>query len=52
MTLPTRAELLGSDILRFMEAMTEAYGKRMGIEGAMIAKHHRAMAEELFSKTA
>lgn len=52
LTLPTKAELLSSDVIDLMSAMSEAYGKRLGIEEATIAREHRAMVEALFSKGA
>lgn len=52
LTLPTKAELLSPDVTGLMSAMSEAYGKRLGIEGETIASAHRAMVEALFSKSA
>lgn len=52
LTLPTKAELLSSAVVDLMCAMSETYGKRLGIEGATIAREHRAMVEALFSKSA
>jgi hypothetical protein len=51
LTLPTKAELLGTDVTGLMSAMSEAYGKRLGIEGEAIASAHRAMVGALFSKS-
>ncbi|MBA4788392.1 MAG: hypothetical protein H2042_01715 [Rhizobiales bacterium] len=51
LTLPTNAELLSPDVTGLMSAMSEAYGRRLGIEWEMIASAHRAMVEALFSKT-
>jgi hypothetical protein len=52
LTLPTKAELLSSDVTGLMSAMSEAYGKRLGVEGETITRAHRAMVEALFSKNA
>lgn len=52
LTLPTQAELLGTDVTGLMSAMSEAYGKWLGIEGETIASAHRAMVEALFAKSA
>lgn len=52
LTLPSKAELLSSDVISLMNAMSAAYGKRLGIEGTMIERAHRAMVEALFSKSA
>ena len=35
-----------------IESESTAYGKRLGIEGATIARAHQAMVEALFSKNA
>lgn len=51
LTLPTKAELLSPDVTGLMSAMSEAYGKRLGIDGEAIASAHRAMVEALSSKS-
>lgn len=48
LTLPTRAELLSSEVSGLMSAMSEAYGRRLGIEGITIERAHQAMVEKLF----
>ncbi|KQK28654.1 hypothetical protein ARD30_20985 [Bosea thiooxidans] len=48
LTLPTKAELLGTDVTNLMSAMSEAYGKRLGIEGDMVTNAHRRMVDALF----
>lgn len=52
LTLPTKEELLSSDISRLMNAMSEFYGARLGIDAARIAGAHQAMVVALFTERA
>ncbi|MDQ6436324.1 hypothetical protein RB623_19880 [Mesorhizobium sp. LHD-90] len=48
LTLPTKEELLGDDVMSVMEAMSTSYGDRLGIEPAEIVNSHRALVKTLF----
>ena len=48
LTLPTKAELLGTDVTGLMITMSETFGKRLGIKEETVASAHRAMVEALF----
>jgi len=49
LTLPTKAELLGKDVTRIMSAMSELYGKRLGVDAAKIEQAHQTMVNSLLS---
>lgn len=51
LTLPTKAELLSTEVTDVMSAMSAAYGDRLGIKAETITRAHRAMVEALFSKS-
>lgn len=48
LTLPTKEELLGDDVVAVMAAMSASYGKRLGIDAATIIGGHRVLVETLF----
>jgi hypothetical protein len=48
LTLPTKAELLGDDVITLMDGMSARYAKKLGIEPAAISDGHRALVAELF----
>ena len=50
LTLPTKAELLGDDVITLMDGMGARYAEKLGIEPAAISKGHRALVEELFKQ--
>lgn len=52
LTLPTKNELLGDDVITLMDAMSSRYAGSMGIVPAAISKGHRAVIEELFARQA
>jgi hypothetical protein len=51
LTLPTKAELLGDDVITLMDRMSARYAEQLGIEPAAISDGHRALVEELFRDT-
>lgn len=51
LTLPSTEELLGDDIVTFMERMNARYGQQLGVDPKTIAARHRAIAGSLFEKT-
>ncbi|WP_354540790.1 hypothetical protein, partial [Roseovarius sp. MBR-6] len=48
MTLPTKAELLGDDVMTIIEGMNARYAEKLGIEPAAIENGHRSLVENLF----
>ncbi len=48
MTLPTKAELLGEDVMTIIEGMNARYAEKLGIEPAAIENGHRSLVENLF----
>lgn len=46
-TLPTKEELLGEDVIQAMEAMSANYGKRLVIDPETIVASHRALVAAL-----
>lgn len=48
LTLPSEAELLGDDIVTFMERMDARYGERLGIDPQTIAARHQTLTRALF----
>ncbi|MDX2141841.1 MAG: hypothetical protein SFV19_00675 [Rhodospirillaceae bacterium] len=49
-TLPSRAELLGDDILSIMDAMSRRYGAQLGLTVKKIMDGHHELVNELFGK--
>ena len=49
MTLPTKAELLGDDIMTIIGGMNSRYADKLGIEPAAIGNGHRSFVENLFT---
>lgn len=49
LTLPTKEELLGDDVMSVIEAMSASYGERLGINPVKIVSAHRALVEALFT---
>lgn len=47
LTLPTRGELMGADVITIMDAMSTRYAESMGIDPSAISKGHRAVIEVL-----
>jgi hypothetical protein len=50
LTLPSRDELLGENIVELMDKMSESYAERLRIDPAAIKNGHRALVEELFAE--
>ena len=50
LTLPSRDELLGENVIELMDRMSESYAGRLCIDPAAITNGHRAMVEELFAE--
>lgn len=48
MTLPTRAELFGGDVMMIIGTMSARYAEKLGLEPATIEDAHRSFVEELF----
>jgi hypothetical protein len=48
LTLPTKAELLGDNVMTLMDRTTTLYAEQLGIEPTAIAHGHRALVQELF----
>jgi hypothetical protein len=48
LTLPSRDELLGENIVELMDKMSESYAERLRIDPAAIRDSHRAMVEAIF----
>lgn len=48
LTLPTKDELLGDDVMAIMSSMSESYCDRLGVDPAAIAAGHRALVNALF----
>lgn len=48
MTLPTKAELLGEDVMTIIEGMNARYAEKLGIEPAAIENGHQSFVENLF----
>ena len=51
LTLPTKDELLGDDVMRVIDAMSTSYDERLGIEPAAIEAGHRALIEAVSRRT-
>jgi hypothetical protein len=49
--LPTKAELLGDEVVAIMDGMSARYAEKLGIKPAAISDGHRALVEELFKVT-
>ncbi|MDW4499148.1 hypothetical protein R5H30_14220 [Sulfitobacter sp. D35] len=49
MTLPTKAELLGDDVMTIIEGMNARYAEKLGIEPTAIENGHRSFVENLFA---
>lgn len=52
LTLPSKDELLGEHVIRVMDAMSESYAERLGVDPAAIVSAHRAQVEALFRENA
>jgi hypothetical protein len=52
LTLPTRAQLLGDDVIRLMDRMSVRYAKPLGVEPSAISNSHRSFIQELFREVA
>jgi hypothetical protein len=50
LTLPSKAELLGDDVIMLMDGMSKRYAGSIGIDAAAIRDGHQALVEELFGK--
>jgi hypothetical protein len=48
LTLPTRIELLGADVIKLMDGMSAQYADRLGISHQAVSNGHRALVAELF----
>lgn len=49
MTLPTRAELVGDDVMMIISRMSARYAEKLGIEPKTVEDAHRSFVEELFN---
>jgi hypothetical protein len=49
LTLPTKAELLGDEVITLMDRMSTRYAEQLGIAPTAIGDGHRALVQELFS---
>jgi hypothetical protein len=47
-SLPTKAELLGDDVITVMDRMSARHAEQFGIDPAAISGGDRALVEELF----
>jgi hypothetical protein len=52
LTLPTKVELLGDNVVALMDRMSVHYAKRLGIEPGAISCSHRSLVQELFREDA
>jgi len=48
MTLPTKAEMLGENVITIINGMSARYAKRIGVDPAAIENGHQAFVEGLF----
>ena len=47
-TLPTKAELLGDDVITIIDGMNARYADKLGIEPVSIENGHRSLVESIF----
>jgi hypothetical protein len=50
LTLPTKAELLGDDVITLMDGMSARYADKLGINPETISDGHRALVIKLFKE--
>jgi hypothetical protein len=50
LTLPSKAELLGDDVIALMDGMSARYAGSMGVNPAAMREAHRTLASELFGR--
>lgn len=50
LTLPSKGELSGDDVIRLMDAMSIRYAESMGVDPAAISKGHGAVIDRLFAR--
>lgn len=48
LTLPTKDELLGQDVMTVMAAMSESYSERLGVDAASLARGHTTTVNAIF----
>lgn len=51
LTLPTKEELLGDDVASVMNAMSENYGARLGVDATAIVDGYRTTIESIFGNS-
>lgn len=50
LTLPTKTELLGDDVITLMDGMNARYAEKLCMDPTAISDGHRALVSELFSE--